>query len=78
LNIDSFDELVAHVGHNVIVVGYGREEQNQYVHVALECETCGRVLFEWDRPTEPGGSPTPRAPRSDRRDEDRHIADTGS
>ena len=40
MNIDSFDELVAHVGHNVIVVGYGREGENQYAHVALECETC--------------------------------------
>ena len=30
MSIDSFDELVSHVGHNVIVFGYGREGEQQY------------------------------------------------
>jgi len=54
LNIDSFDEIVTHVGHNVIVVGYGREGGGgQYENVAIECETCDCLLLEWDRPRDP-------------------------
>lgn len=52
MSIDSFDELVSHVGHNVIVIGYGREGEQQYANVAIECETCGRVLLEWGRPAD--------------------------
>ena len=46
MSISSFEEIVSHVGHNVIVVGYGREGDGQYESVAIECETCGRVLDE--------------------------------
>ena len=58
MSINSYEELVTHVGHNVIVVGYGRKaverdaEEGQYVGVAIECETCDCVLFDWDGPIE--------------------------
>jgi hypothetical protein len=54
MDSSNFDEIASHVGHNVIVVGYGRDGESQYVNVAVECETCGRILLDWDRPTEPG------------------------
>jgi hypothetical protein len=57
----NFDEIASHVGHNVIVVGYGRDGESQYVNVAIECETCGRILLDWDRPTEPGPRSGPAA-----------------
>ena len=56
----SFDEIVHHVGHEVIVVGYGREGEGQYANVAIECVTCDCALLEWDRRTEPAQGDEPR------------------
>ena len=48
----TFDEIANHVGHEVIVVGYGRHGK-VYAGVAIECVTCDCALLEWDRPSEP-------------------------
>lgn len=44
MSVSNFAELMDHVGHEVEVVHYGR------VNVAVECETCGSVLFDFDAP----------------------------
>lgn len=44
------EKLEAHVGHKVTCVAYGGDE---LVNIAIECEDCGAVLFDIDRPEEP-------------------------
>jgi len=45
MSVGSFNELRKHIGHNVVVVGYGKDE---LVNVAIECEDCGEVLLDFD------------------------------
>lgn len=40
-----YDELLAHRGHDVVIVTYGLENEN----VALECEECFEVIVDFDR-----------------------------
>lgn len=40
-----YKELVHHVGHDLVCVSYADGE-----NVAVECETCNEVLFDYDRP----------------------------
>lgn len=47
--VSSFDELKAHVGHHIVCVTYG--SRRKIVNVALECEDCGVVLLDYDKPT---------------------------
>jgi hypothetical protein len=42
--INTFDELLAHAGHETETVYYGAE--NQAVNAAIECITCGCVLVD--------------------------------
>lgn len=44
------EKLESHVGHKVACVAYGGDE---LVNISIECETCGTVLFDIDRPEEP-------------------------
>lgn len=44
---DNFTELIAHRGHKIEVVSYG--EDTDPVNVAVECEDCHEVLFDYDR-----------------------------
>ena len=44
----SYKELKSHIGHNVVVVAYG--EADDPANVAVECEDCGEVLFDYDKP----------------------------
>ena len=37
------DEIKDHVGHEIACVVYGKGQ-----NYAIECETCGMVLFEWE------------------------------
>jgi len=39
-----FEELLSHVGHDVVVVIYGDEDDP--ANVAIECETCGVVIAD--------------------------------
>lgn len=43
-----YEELKYHIGHRVVVVGYG--DENHPVNVAVECETCGQVIIDFDEP----------------------------
>ena len=43
-----YSELSEHVGHNIEVVSYGYSPHHK--NVAVECTTCGAVLFEFDEP----------------------------
>ena len=43
------EKLENHVGHNVICVACGGDE---VVNISIECEDCGEVLFDIDRPEE--------------------------
>ena len=43
----NFSELVAHKGHAVTLVTYGKEPDNVW-NVAVECMACGTVLLEYD------------------------------
>ena len=43
------EKLKDHVGHKVVCVSYGDEE---IVNISIECEDCGEVLFDLDRPAD--------------------------
>lgn len=44
-----YEELRQHIGHDVACVGYGMEGDDP-LNVAIECEDCGVVLVDFDRP----------------------------
>jgi hypothetical protein len=44
--VQNFTELVSHAGHNVAVVTYGLDVP---INVAVECEDCYEVLFDFER-----------------------------
>ncbi len=46
-----YQDLQGHIGHDVRCVRYGPADDP--VNVAIECETCGEVLFSEDKPTLP-------------------------
>lgn len=52
MGVSSYDDLRSHIGHKVAVVCYGKEGQDPH-NVAIECEDCGCVLFDFDRPNKP-------------------------
>lgn len=56
MSVASHAELAFHVGHHITCVSYADGE-----NVALECEDCGTVLVDYDRPSpEPPAAPAPR------------------
>lgn len=50
-----FEQLKAHIGHKIVVVGYG--PRDNYTNIAIECEDCGEVLVELNEPEEDGSDP---------------------
>lgn len=48
MGVSGYDDLRNHIGHNVVVVCYGKEGQDPQ-NVAVECEDCGEVLFDFDK-----------------------------
>jgi hypothetical protein len=48
MSVDSYGELLAHVGHEIKCVTYGEPGDPQ--NVAIECETCSTVLIDYNRP----------------------------
>jgi hypothetical protein len=47
MSVAHFKDLLAHVGHDVVVVTYCRDPVE---NVAIECLTCNEVLVEFNRP----------------------------
>ena len=47
MGVMNFKELLRHKGHKIVCVTYGYPIQN----VAIECESCKEVLFDFDRAT---------------------------
>ena len=69
--VHSFEDLIPHVGHEIVCVTYGDEpdygdisedqspeeiaaqvekaDADAAINVAIECETCGCVLVDFDR-----------------------------
>ena len=46
----AFEELLKHLGHKVVVVCYGADLHRAPENVAIECETCGCVLIDFNHP----------------------------
>lgn len=44
-----YDSLRRHIGHPIVCVCYGKEGQDPH-NVAVECESCGEVLFDFNHP----------------------------
>jgi hypothetical protein len=44
-NDDAYDRIESHIGHSLEAVSYASGE-----NVAVECEECGSVVFDYDRP----------------------------
>lgn len=44
----NYEELLRHLGHNVVVVAYGSLEKD-WKNVAIECEDCCEVLLDYDK-----------------------------
>ena len=47
-----YQELSEHVYHDLSCVAYVKLGSTEYDNVAIECNDCGMVLFDADRPTE--------------------------
>ncbi len=46
MGIESYEELVSHIGHKIVCVEYGDK-----ANVAVECETCMTVLLDFEKPS---------------------------
>ena len=63
MGANCFKDLLGHVGHKIRCVTYGDgnlapERQEDAENVALECETCGMVLLDFNRtPPQPLWNP---------------------
>lgn len=44
----NYQDLKRHQGHKIVCVGYGDVDQPD--NVAIECESCGEVLLDYDNP----------------------------
>jgi hypothetical protein len=47
MSVQTFTDLVPHIGHKIVVVGYSKEFQ--YINAAIECEDCFEVLLDFDK-----------------------------
>lgn len=46
----NFKELIAHYGHDVNLTFFGLHGKiENAVNVAIVCETCGEILFDFDK-----------------------------
>ena len=43
MSCNNYEELKKHLGHNISIVEYGKE------NVAIECNDCSEVLFDFDK-----------------------------
>jgi hypothetical protein len=50
MSVYDYKELRSHLGHRVVVVGYGDPIDPE--NVAIECEDCNVVLLDFDRDEE--------------------------
>lgn len=48
MGVSGFSDLKEHVGHRIRCVAYGTKEESW--NLAVECVTCGCVLFDFDHP----------------------------
>jgi hypothetical protein len=49
MSVSNFEELKYHIGHKIVCVAYGFK--TILLNVALECETCGCILLDYDKDT---------------------------
>ncbi len=49
MGVYSYETLRLHIGHVINCVCYGVPDMDPH-NVAVECETCGEVLFDFDHP----------------------------
>ena len=47
MSVGCFEELVEHIGHKIEVISY--DKNGERINVAIECETCGEVLLDFDK-----------------------------
>ena len=40
--------LAQHIGHKVVMAGYGLHAKPPWVNIAVECEDCGCVIADWE------------------------------
>ena len=50
MSINSYNGLLAHRGHKIVVASYGPYKNPE--NVAIECETCNEVLLDFNKPSE--------------------------
>jgi hypothetical protein len=51
MSINTFDDLYLHYGHQVVIARYEGLDGDP-VGVAVECEDCNEVLFDYDKEKE--------------------------
>ena len=47
---DGYYDLKKHLGHKIVIVGYGGDEDGDWANIAIECEDCNEVLVDFDQP----------------------------
>ena len=50
MSVASFQDIMDHVGHDVVATFYGLEGKRENAENAtIECETCGEILVQYDK-----------------------------
>ena len=57
----NFRSLLSHLGHHIVCVPYGNEETG-IVNISVECEECGEVICDMDKPKVMSYIPLPEYP----------------
>ena len=50
MSVRTFEELMEHVDHDVNITAYGTSAHP--LNIAVECDSCGEVLWDIDNPDE--------------------------
>ena len=45
----NYKELSKHVGHKIVCVRYLDKENGDDYNISIECETCNKVIFGYDK-----------------------------
>jgi len=48
MGLVSFDDLMSHYGHCIVVARYGKHGKPPWFNVAIECEDCNEVLVDYE------------------------------
>ncbi len=49
MSVNSYKDLIAHKGHEIVIATYGNNKRRDNLNVAIKCEDCNEVLISFDK-----------------------------